>query len=84
MMEKAGFLDKVGRDNICANLEHSLERAREILGLPPASSEDPLKLEKEKIETARRDLADAVERAGKVLNSPPATPRQDQAHDEEE
>jgi SulP family sulfate permease len=70
MMDKAGFLDRLGRENIGANLEHSLERAREILGLPPASVTDPLRLEKEKIETARRELSEAVERAGRVLNAP--------------
>ena len=70
MMDKAGFLDRLGRENICANLEHSLERSREILGLPPAAEEDPLRLEKQKIETARRELSEAVERAGRVLNSP--------------
>jgi SulP family sulfate permease len=36
MMDKAGFLDRLGRENVCANIEHSLERSREILGLPPA------------------------------------------------
>ena len=71
MMDKAGFLDRLGRENICANLEHSLERSREILGLPPAADEDPLRLEKQKIETARRELSAAVERAGRVLNSTP-------------
>ena len=70
MMDKAGFLDRLGRENICANLEHSLERAREILGLPPAPPSDPLKAEKDKLEAARRELAGAVERAGKVLKTP--------------
>jgi len=70
MMDKAGFLDRLGRENVCANLEHSLERAREILGLPPSPSTDPLRAEREKLEAARRDLAGAVERAGKVLKSP--------------
>lgn len=70
MMDKAGFLDRLGRENICANLEHSLERAREILGLPPEPPSDPLRAEREKLEAARRELAGAVERAGKVLNSP--------------
>lgn len=70
MMDKAGFLDQLGRGNICADLEHALERAREILGLPPAPVNDPLVFEKERIETARRELAEAVERAGKVLNEP--------------
>jgi len=74
MLDKSGFLDRLGRDNICANLEHSLERAREILGLPPAPVHDPLVREKEKIETARRELAEAVERVGRVLNEPAEPP----------
>jgi sulfate permease, SulP family len=36
MMDKAGFLDRLGRDNVCANIDLSLARARELLGLPPA------------------------------------------------
>jgi SulP family sulfate permease len=35
MMDKAGFLDRLGRENVCANIELSLARARELLGLPP-------------------------------------------------
>ncbi len=70
MMDKAGFLDQLGRENICANLEHALERAREILGLPPEPPNDPLEAEKKKIETVRQDLASALERAGKALNAP--------------
>jgi sulfate permease, SulP family len=70
MMDKAGFLDRLGRKNVCANIGHSLERAREILGLPPEPPSDPLHAEKQKIETVRQDLASALERAGKVLNAP--------------
>jgi SulP family sulfate permease len=70
MMDKAGFLDRLGRENVCANIELALARAREILGLPPAPSSDPLHEEKKKIEAARRELTSALERAGKVLNSP--------------
>jgi SulP family sulfate permease len=73
MMDKAGFLDRLGRENICADLEHSLERAREMLGLPPVVASDPLRGERERVETARRELAEAVERAGKVLNEPGRT-----------
>jgi sulfate permease, SulP family len=36
MMDKAGFLDLLGRENVCADVELALARAREILGLPPA------------------------------------------------
>jgi SulP family sulfate permease len=31
VMEKAGFLDRIGRENVCANIDVSLQRAREIL-----------------------------------------------------
>jgi sulfate permease, SulP family len=31
MMDKAGFLDQLGKENICANIDLSLARAREIL-----------------------------------------------------
>jgi SulP family sulfate permease len=71
MMDKAGFLDRLGKENICANIELSLDRAREILGLPPEAPGDPLHAEKQKIEAVRQDLADALDRAGKILNSPP-------------
>ena len=73
MMDKAGFLDRLGRENICVELEHSLERSREMLGLPPAVASDPLKFERDKIEQARRELTVAVERAGRVLNAPGGT-----------
>ena len=31
MLEKAGFFDQLGRDNICADLESAVARAREVL-----------------------------------------------------
>src|SRR6266480_1804109 len=31
MMDKAGFLDRLGRENVCAHIDAALERAREIL-----------------------------------------------------
>jgi len=37
MMDKAGFLDQLGRENICANIDLALIRSREILGLPAAA-----------------------------------------------
>lgn len=30
-MEKAGFFDDLGRDNVCADLDHAVARARELL-----------------------------------------------------
>ena len=32
VMDKAGFLDRIGRENVCAHIDAALERAREILG----------------------------------------------------
>lgn len=71
MMDKAGFLDRLGRENVCANIHLSLERSREILGLPPMPLNDLLNVEKQKIEVARRELATAFERASNILNAPP-------------
>jgi SulP family sulfate permease len=31
MMDRSGFLDVLGRENTCANIELALERAKEIL-----------------------------------------------------
>jgi SulP family sulfate permease len=70
MMDKAGFLDRLGKENVCANIELSLARSREILGLPPEPPSDPLHAEKQKIEAVRLDLTSALERASKVLNAP--------------
>jgi sulfate permease, SulP family len=74
LMEKAGFLDRIGRDNVCPHIEAALARSRVILGLPPASSTDPLQREKQKLETVRQELATALERIDGVLKSPGDTP----------
>jgi hypothetical protein len=71
MMDKAGFLDRLGRENVCAHVDAALARAREILGLPPAPPTDPLHEEKMKLDAARQELAGALERASEVLKSPP-------------
>jgi SulP family sulfate permease len=49
VMEKAGFLDRIGRQNVCAHIDAALNRAREILGLSPAPGHE----EKQKLEAAR-------------------------------
>lgn len=35
MMEKAGFLDEIGRENVCPNVDAALARARQILAARP-------------------------------------------------
>lgn len=70
MMGKAGFLDRLGRENTCANIALALARARELLGLPPEPTSDPLRSDKERFEAARRELATALERANRMLESP--------------
>ncbi len=73
VMENAGFLDEIGRENVCPHVDAALARARVILGLPPVPElSDPLEEERQRIETARKELAGAVERAGKVLGAPGA------------
>ena len=73
MMGKAGFLDRLGNENVCANVQLALDRAREILGLPPEQVKDPLQAEKQRLEAARRELASALERADKMLQPEPPT-----------
>jgi SulP family sulfate permease len=67
VMEKAGFLDRLGRENVCPHIDAALARARHILGLPPAPPADPLRTEKEKLETARQELTGALQRAQQAL-----------------
>jgi SulP family sulfate permease len=35
VMENAGFIDRLGRENVCPHITAALARARELLGLPP-------------------------------------------------
>jgi SulP family sulfate permease len=38
MMDKAGFLDQLGRENVCADMDLALARSREILSRPVLSN----------------------------------------------
>ncbi|MHB8521161.1 MAG: SulP family inorganic anion transporter [Limisphaerales bacterium] len=70
VMEKAGFLDRIGRENVCPHVDAALARACELLGLPPAPPTDPLHQERQELEAARQELTSAVERVNKALSSP--------------
>lgn len=75
VMEKAGFIDRLGRENVCPHVDAALARARQILGLPPAPVRDPLHEEKQKLEVVRQELAGALERANQILKRPAASGR---------
>ena len=71
-MEKSGFIERIGRENLCGDIEDALSRAREILGLPPEDhGSNFLSEEKKRIEMARKELASALERAQKMLDLGP-------------
>lgn len=69
VMTKAGFVDRLGSENLCPHIDAALERSRQILGLPAAPVADPLLLEKQKLETVRAELASALDRVSGVLKS---------------
>lgn len=74
VMENAGFIDRLGRENVCPHITAALARAREILKLPPVDEppepEEIVHNEKQQIEAARRELSEAIARAGKLLGDP--------------
>jgi SulP family sulfate permease len=78
MMEMAGFVDRLGRENLCPHIDAALARARVILDLPPVSvapdATEALRAEKLQFESARRELSEALERANRILNDPKPPP----------
>jgi len=71
VMEKAGFIDRLGPENVCPHIDAALSRAREILGLPPAAQPvDPHHEEKRKLEAVRLELTQALDRVNDVLRTP--------------
>ncbi|HTL17908.1 MAG TPA: SulP family inorganic anion transporter, partial [Patescibacteria group bacterium] len=70
VMERAGFIERLGRENVCPHIDAALERARDILGLPPAAPVDPNHEEKKRLEAARLELASALDRVNDVLKTP--------------
>ena len=74
IMEMSGFVDRLGRENLCPHIDAALNRARVILGLPPVSfapdATEALRAEKLQFESARRELSAALEHANRILNEP--------------
>ncbi len=75
VMENAGFIDEVGRENVCPHIAAALERARAILGLPPSGElagaeerQQRITNEKQRIEAARTEITNALERAQRILD----------------
>jgi SulP family sulfate permease len=75
VMDKAGFLDRIGRENVCAHIDAALERSREILGLPPGANTDPLEMERKSLAQARDEMTIALERANKALKGEKGSPK---------
>ena len=71
MMENAGFIDAIGRVNVCPHIAAALVRSREILKLPPVieepDSREKLSSDKLQLDAARREIATALERAQQIL-----------------
>ena len=72
VMENAGFIDAIGRDNVCPHIADALARARVILNLPPEIEPDnaPEQLRSEKLDlaAARREISAALDRAQQILH----------------
>jgi len=72
VMENAGFIDRLGRENVCPHITASLARARQILGLPPVHEppepQETLHSERLAVAAARQELATALDRAQSILN----------------
>lgn len=82
VMEKAGFLDRLGRENVCPHIDATLDRAREILGLPPAVNLDPHDAERRRLSLVRSELVNALARVDKALRGDSLTPADPVAEDE--
>lgn len=70
VMERAGFIERLGRENVCPHIDAALARSRVILGLPPAPPADPLHQEKQRLEAARLELTNALTRVNDALMAP--------------
>jgi SulP family sulfate permease len=54
LMDRSGFFDRLGLENVCPHIEASLARAREILGLPIPTPSEPSSSQKPENQVARQ------------------------------
>jgi SulP family sulfate permease len=73
VMTNAGFIERLGEENVCPDVTAALARAREILGLPAvmelAEPHEALHTERQTVESVRRELAETLERAQRILKT---------------
>jgi len=73
VMINSGFIDRIGPENVCADITAALARAREILKLPPeketTNPHETLMNERLIVSNARKELTEALDRAQKVLKT---------------
>jgi SulP family sulfate permease len=73
-MENAGFLDRLGHENVCVDITTALARSREILNLPPVKEplepHEELHAQKRELESARLELSAALDRTHRAGNQP--------------
>ncbi|MBL9205280.1 MAG: STAS domain-containing protein [Opitutaceae bacterium] len=84
VMINAGFIDRLGEENVCPHIAAALARARQILGLPPENdapeSRESLATERHAIDAARKELAGALERAQSILTRLDTPPEKSAPH----
>ncbi len=73
VMERGGFIEQLGPENVCPDIDTALQRARDILGLPPAKTIDPLVEQKRELEAVRLEFTGALDHVNEVLKSPSQT-----------
>lgn len=73
VMTNSGFIERLGEENVCPDITAALARAREILGLPAvmelAEPHEALHIERQTVESVRRELAETLERAQSILKT---------------
>lgn len=73
VMTNSGFIERLGEENVCPDITAALARAREILGLPAvmelAEAHEALHIERQTVESVRKELAETLERAQSILKT---------------